>query len=127
MRPLRRKQAPSRTSRDSLLDRPQGNLHTGTGKSKPDEGPSYIYSVQVPRGFFKKSSQKARPETHCSRNGKKGSEIIRNSKIFCLRYQPNLGRAPIDPSILTMQNFIEIMQWVPGIWEVNFTNKVLNT
>ena len=60
--PLRRKQAPSRTSRDSLLDRPQGNLHTGTGKSKPDEGPSYIYSVQVPRGFFKKSSQKARPE-----------------------------------------------------------------
>ena len=54
-------------------------------------------------------------------------KLKKSKKMFCPRFQPNLGGAPIGPSTLTMQNFIEIIQEVPGIGEVNFTNKVLNT
>ena len=50
-------------------------------------------------------------------------KLKKSKKIFCPRFQPNLGGAPIGPSTLTMQNFIKIVQWVPGKGGVNFTNK----
>ena len=50
-------------------------------------------------------------------------KLKKSKKNFCPRFQPNLGGAPIGPSTLTMQNFIKIVQGVPGKGGVNFTNK----